>query len=158
MLDHEDTDCCQARVRSNLGPITACPVQTFLWSCMQHYQGLRVAARDLLRFKVAKRQQLLDTEYTVCRHITLAYANALHDEVNACCSKHDHSEPQSREYDHMREIEKVVEFQEMDPADVPVPETYSTPAPGRVFHAAPAPVIEYVAPTPVIADFLADNH
>ena len=128
---------------------------------MQHYQGLRVAARDLFRFKVAKRLHLLDTAYTVCRHITLAHADALHDEVNACCSKHDHSEPQSREYDHMREIEKVVEFQEMDPADVPVPETYSTPAPvvdpGRVFHAAPAPVIEYVAPAPVIANFLADN-
>ena len=41
---------------------------------------------------LAKRQ-LLDTACSVCRHTTLAYAISLYDEVDACSSKHDHSEP-----------------------------------------------------------------
>ena len=131
-------------------PAAPCQLQAAL-------PGLGVAARDLLRSnvlpgKVAKRLQLLDAAYSVCRHITLAYSNALYDEVNACWRKHDHSEPQSRDHNHMQKIEKIVEFPKMDPADIPLLGTYSTPAPvvdpGLVFHATPAPVIEYLVPVP----------
>ena len=63
-------------------------------STKRHYQGLGIAARDLLRAKVlpgkvAKRLQLLDTAYSVCRHITMACADALYEEVNACCLEHE---------------------------------------------------------------------
>ena len=50
-------------------------------SSKRHYQGLGVAARDLLRSnvlpgKVTKRLQLFDTAFSVCRHITLTCANS----------------------------------------------------------------------------------
>ena len=72
------------------------------------------------------------------RH-TLAYANSLYDEVDACCSKHDHSEPQSREHDHMLE------------SDTLTPVTrYVVQAPSSSC-AAPAPEIEHVAPAPDVS-------
>ena len=90
-------------------PAAPCQLQAAL-------PGLGVAARDLLRSnvlpgKVAKRLELLDAAYSVCRHITLAYSNTLYDEVNTCWRKHDHSEPQSRDHDHMQKIEKSLNFQ-----------------------------------------------
>ena len=56
----------------------------------------------------------------------------------------------------MQIIEKLLEFPEVDPADVPLAETCTAPAehttPAPAVHAAPELVIEYVAPEPVNTD------
>ena len=100
-------------------------------SSKRHYQGLGVAAGDILRSnvlpgKVAKRPQLLHTAYSVdtsrwptrmrCMRSTRAAVSTTtqsHNPVNTTTC---------------RKSRKSSSFLEMDPADIPLLETYSTPA------------------------------
>ena len=112
--------------------------------------------------KVAKRLHLLDTAYSVCRHITMAYAKSLYDEVDAYCSKHDPplpaatcaaTAPTPTDTSHRATnvTHSIADFLE-PPVPVieyvaPAPDVTCTEPDPVIEHATPAPVIEYIAPS-----------
>ena len=141
-------------------------------SSKRHYQCLGVAARDLRRSnvllgKVGKRLQLLDTASSVCRHITMAYAKSLYDEVDAYCSKHDPPLPAATgaataptpttDTSHRATsmTTSIADFLEL-PVPVieyvaPAPDVTNTEPDPETEHATSAPVIEYIAPSPAVS-------
>ena len=142
----------------------------------RHYQVWGIGARDLLRSRVFCEAKWRNDHNSWTQH-HLSFdtspwptADALYDEVNACCSEHERtaneSLPQSHEHEHMQIVGKIVELPEiLIVQGFQTSESLRT-APARhmgfaetvevlefpvvVEHVQPAPVVEYVAPAPAI--------
>ena len=147
----------------------------------RHYQVLGIGARDLLRSKVfCEAKWRNDHNSWTQHHLSVdtspwPTADALYDEVNACCSGHertaDETRLQSHVHEHVQIVGKIVEFPEIMIPEVLIVQGFQTfenlrTAPARhmefvetvevlefplvVEHVHPAPVVEYVAPAPAI--------